>query len=380
MIEFKAECGHTIRARDEDTGGVVRCSYCGREAAVPEADDSSLDFLFQDVRQPVEQAGKIGKRKRLWRRGIFSRRRHGEFDPFAVIFQLCWAALLIIIVIVVGAKLVKPAIPAVAEWWDGLWGQRRSAPPPIHANDNDDRDSQGQRDERGKPGLIRNVPDFLVTSTPLGATGYWMEVPKDPPNESICRLGNSTRFKVGTDRCKLKGGREYLVEIMFFLHAPQLVDYPGYIHFSKRVINASADRKERSKLVNDYFMPDGAEKVFIAESDRTYIARRYRVAVPNKGKPKPVRALFLPRRDENGTPLSVEALLEYIPVHRQYSLDDDYVKKQLRRLYEVPERDVQWVHSVLSRIGVLPYVTPDQRAWLLKIHPEDGFLDAERLN
>ena len=36
MIEFKAECGHTIRAKDEDVGKVVRCAYCGREAQVPE--------------------------------------------------------------------------------------------------------------------------------------------------------------------------------------------------------------------------------------------------------------------------------------------------------------------------------------------------------
>ena len=51
-----------------------------------------------------------------------------------------------------------------------------------------------------------------------------------------------------------------------------------------------------------------------------------------------------------------------------------------RSYYEVPEQDVVWVRAVLSRIGVVPYVTPDQRTWLFKIYPEDGFLDAERLD
>jgi translation initiation factor IF-2 len=35
MIEFKAECGHTVRAKNEDAGQAVRCSYCGKAAKVP---------------------------------------------------------------------------------------------------------------------------------------------------------------------------------------------------------------------------------------------------------------------------------------------------------------------------------------------------------
>ena len=54
MIEFKAECGHTVRARDEDAGGVIRCSYCGRNAKVPDNLDSDLDFLFQDLDQSAQ--------------------------------------------------------------------------------------------------------------------------------------------------------------------------------------------------------------------------------------------------------------------------------------------------------------------------------------
>ncbi len=63
MIEFKADCGHTVRARDEDGGGVVRCSYCGKPAPVPENNADDLDFLFTDVEQDGTD-GKPGKKRR----------------------------------------------------------------------------------------------------------------------------------------------------------------------------------------------------------------------------------------------------------------------------------------------------------------------------
>ena len=108
MIEFKAECGHTVRAKDEDAGGLVRCSYCGRPANVPEDAGDDLDFLFSDIEQPEASAIKR-KRKRARAKLLAKRqRRPGEFNPFAVILRLCYGALLIIIVIVVGRMFVIP--------------------------------------------------------------------------------------------------------------------------------------------------------------------------------------------------------------------------------------------------------------------------------
>ena len=101
MIEFKAECGHTVRARDEDAGGVVRCSYCGKPANVPEETGDELDFLFNDIDQPDElprSRRKRGRKKARTKRA----RAPGAFNPFAVVLKLCYAALLIAIVIFVG--------------------------------------------------------------------------------------------------------------------------------------------------------------------------------------------------------------------------------------------------------------------------------------
>ena len=95
MIEFKAECGHTVRAKDEDAGGVVRCSYCGRRAAVPESREDTLEFLFKDAESASgPPAPPISKRTR---KRLFARRaeKRKKADPFAIVLRMCYAALLI---------------------------------------------------------------------------------------------------------------------------------------------------------------------------------------------------------------------------------------------------------------------------------------------
>ena len=116
MIEFKAECGHTVRARDEDAGSVVRCSYCGRPANVPDEAGDELDFLFNDVEQPAEESGRRKRGKRIPGGGVFAKKRgKGEFNPFPIVLRLCYAALLIIIVIFVGRMYVLPLIHRIME-------------------------------------------------------------------------------------------------------------------------------------------------------------------------------------------------------------------------------------------------------------------------
>lgn len=48
MIQFKADCGHTIEVPDRDAGRVVRCAYCGREVEAPSADGPD-EVLFEEV-------------------------------------------------------------------------------------------------------------------------------------------------------------------------------------------------------------------------------------------------------------------------------------------------------------------------------------------
>ena len=85
MIEFKAECGHTVRARDEDAGSVVRCTYCGRNAEVPDK-DAELDFLFRDVKQP-EDPGKRRRQRRKPKPAAAADGKPSTFDPFTVVIS-----------------------------------------------------------------------------------------------------------------------------------------------------------------------------------------------------------------------------------------------------------------------------------------------------
>lgn len=379
MIEFKAECGHTIRAKDEDAGGVVRCSYCGKEAGVPEGKNDSLDFLFQDAPQGEESADKKAKRKRSWNTGIFIRRGRKEFDPFAVVLKLCYAALLIIIVIVVGAKFFKPF---VTEWLPELvasWFPDKPTPPPPSDHDND---NQGGDDKPSRRGYIGHVPEVFIASTPPGATGYWGQVPKHLPTRSIYHEPRTVKkFDVGKTPPDLRESQKYLVEIVFPLASPELAEHLGesYVRFRKSIISTSDDKKRR-KLANEYFLPDGADDVFIDElQGLTCVVRRYQVSVPRKGRAKPIRALFLPRNGESGAPLHIKELLSYIPDRTMYNIDDEYVERELLEFYDVPEGDEQYVREALSRIGVCPYTMPDGRMHLFKIHPESGIIDGEFL-
>ena len=107
MIEFKAECGHTIRARDEDEGKVVRCSYCGRETQVPISEPDDLDSLFSEVESSEGTAAGAPSRKQkraMQQTGpaVRTERPALSFNPFAVAMKMAYGAAIIIVLIVVG--------------------------------------------------------------------------------------------------------------------------------------------------------------------------------------------------------------------------------------------------------------------------------------
>ena len=378
MIEFKAECGHTVRAKDEDAGGVVRCSYCGRNANVPEGSNDSLDFLFQEIdRHDDASAAPTPAGKRPRTRLFRARRGPKEFDPFAVILRLCYAALLIIIVIFVFRKFVGPLIR------NGIWDWRQPTivgrdKPDDTTDDNDNSDDQDDaRPRTTNFGYIAKTGAALIVSTPPGATGYWIRGTDARANESIRHQGSSSQFRVGSQSPPFKRGFEYTIEITFPLNDRQLVSYPGYNEFRRAVLDA--DQRERRDLVEDYFIPDEADQVFVDQpspSDRIQIVRRYRIVLPKRGEPAPVRALFLPKLlKEDGVSLDIESLLQYIPPTRMYRLDNEYVRAELLGFHRVPESDEPFYREALTRIGVMPFFVSSRRTLLFKIGPLDGQID-----
>lgn len=367
MIEFKAECGHTVRAKDEDAGNVVRCSYCGRNAAVPETRGDGLDFLFDEVQPAI--SGRAIPRRRGW--GLFRRRRSkGPFDPFAVIVRMCYAAGLIIIVVVVARKFVMPLFEE-GGFVDRRMTRATAKPTPPEQRTR----KRGPRVERR--GLINlNPVGLYVGSTPSNASVFVADAAHAPVQGRIQSASGCLRTKASGDPLKVADGT-YVVEVVLPWNDPRLNDmnlpyYAQYRAFRRAIEVAS--REERIRLVEDYFVPDEAASAFIHETDeQIYIVRQYRDVVVRDGKAKGVRALFLPKLQASGkSGFSIAQLVMHaIPDQPAYAFSENHVKTELD-YYRVPQEDWEFAIEALKRIGIIPYVTPDGRTRLFKIGIHDG--------
>lgn len=372
MIEFKAECGHTVRAKDEDAGGVVRCSYCGRSSSVPDSKETDLDFLFRDVDQSDDApAGGRKKRARRLKGGKKRHRRPGEFDPFAVVIRLFYAAALISIVIFVGNKWLLPLFQE-----GGLTEQiaARRKDPPAEVRK---RARKQTPSPTGLGLLTEPKPTGLyVNSTPPGADVYYMLIANAPASGRINRENSCKRATAGEPAATRNDGR-YVVEVSFPVRDKNLKRYPGYMDFRRRVRDASAD--ERQQLVEEYFLPDEAV-VFVDEQDgQRYIVRQYRSVDVRRGESRGVRALFLPRiLRADGKAFAIEILLQsqYLPKTDAYAFDEEDVKDELE-FYNVPTSDWILVLEALSRTGVIPYLEDDGRVRLFEIGIHDGLFSAK---
>lgn len=369
MIEFKAECGHTVRARDEDAGGVVRCSYCGRNAGVPESGGADLDFLFNEVQQTEEP--ETGGRRRKRRKGkpliVRKKRTPGEFNPFAVVLRLCYAAALIIIVILVAKWFVIPMFDPQKRA-QMLMGVSPTAPP----SKRDDASSKTQVRSRG-PGLIRDtkVTGLYVGSMPTGAAVYCVDESKAPATGRIHQVPGCIQFRTNGESPHPTDG-SYIVEVAFPWNDPNLNSYPNYFEFRKQLEPAS--HEQRKRLVDEYFIPDEASTVFVDQTeDQIYIVRQYRPVTVRQGQSKGVRALFLPKiRGGQPRTFAIEPLVSgYIPNGKNYEFNEKDVRNELA-YYGVAEADQPFVLEALSRIGLIPYMTSDRRVRLFKIGIQDG--------
>lgn len=378
MIEFKADCGHTVRAKDEDAGRVVRCSYCGRAANVPDQKSGDgLDFLFTDLQSQSAQtaAQRIPTARR---KGLFSRkaRRPGEFNPFAVVVKLCYIAAILIVVIIVGRLWVMPLFKA-----DGL--ANRLIPPSISGTptttpQRGGGDTPADR-SAAKPGLIGReaIVGLYVNSTPPGATVYCVEASRAPAKGRINAVDGVQQMLTPGSFTGLHDG-EYVVEVVLRWSDTTLNKYEGFMEFRRSIQNALPE--ERRRRMQEYFIPDGASDVFVDQRDDLYLVRQYRGVMLRQQASPGVRSLFLPRllsSDEND--LSIERLVnDYLPKTNAYVLHEEQVRNELA-FYGVKVTDEVFVMEALRRVGLMPYIT-GRSALLLKIRLEDGTLAVETLS
>lgn len=378
MIEFKAECGHTVRARDDDAGRVTRCSYCGKSTQVPDDKSPELDFLVSAAEAASAADPPIAPANR-GRVGRFGRRRsRTSFNPFSLILRLCWAALLVSVVIVIARLFVIPL------WTDD--GTGRSSTPASGS----DRSASGASGAGSatprkplhdvpKAGFLRSQ-GLSVVSTPAGATVYFVASADAPPRGRIHRCKGATEFRAGGEPPRPPDG-SYVVEVVFPWNDPALKRYAGYPEFRRQI--ESMSESQRNALATEYFLPDEASTVFVDQSEeQKYIVRQYRGIDVREGRSGGVRALFLPRI-ASGTDgsFSIEQLIlgQYLPETVAYPFDENHVRSELE-YYRVPERDQSFVLTALSRIGVMPYRAEDRRTLLFKISAEDGSFSVKLLS
>ena len=381
MIEFKAECGHTVRARDEDAGSVVRCSYCGRPANVPDEAGDELDFLFNDVEQPAEESGRRKRGKRIPGGGVFAKKRgKGEFNPFPIVLRLCYAALLIVIVIFVGRMYVLPLIHRIMEH------QPVVVPlPPVNDIEDEPEPATSPRERYGL--FTEELDDGLV---------YVFTV---PPSEGaiVCFIEVSDRLGPGPffrdDRCTpCLGGRceppttrdpnkVYVVEAALRIGDARLTRYPRHTDL-RRQIRAAPTDAARNRLVKRYFVPDGGVVLFHETDGQEFLVRQYHNVKTHKREPTVIRALFLPRIPRaSGPGFSIERLVQenFIPNEVNYGFSLEGVKSELH-LDEVPESDQPHIVKALQRIGVISYVRPDNQVRLIAIDVKRGWIGVENIS
>jgi hypothetical protein len=380
MIEFKADCGHTIRAKDLDAGKVVRCSYCGRTATVPDegGEKDGLEFLLSEVERASEEGAAVAgvPRRRKRRSSLLGAKRAGgrEFDPFGFSLKLIYFAALIIVVYVVSKKFVWPLITQETPVGPAMV-QTREPSPAIEDL------PQIESSLPEQPGLLALSGDggLYVDATPRSASIYY--TPADghhPRSGSITDAEECSRPQQPGMQLKDVQG-DYVVEVAINWNDPAFVNYPNYLQFRERIENCT--EKDCEQALTEYFIPDGADAVFIDRSrEQIRIVRQYKHVLVRDGQWTAIRALFLPRMDKpDGRGFSIEPLLRFIPADRAYNFNKDHARRELE-YYGVPVDDQTFIIDALERIGVIPYRTPHKGMRLFKIRVDSDAFVAPIIN
>jgi hypothetical protein len=404
MIEFKAECGHTVRAKDEDAGKVVRCAYCGREVQVPEGEvEDDFDFFFANVvRETAEEKDREAQAKstpRKKRRSVIGQHPRRTVDPFAVVTKMAYIAAIVIVGIFVGRKyawpfiqdtlLAGPEAPGMEDTVANKEEPRRPFKPEAPKNKHGL--IRPPLEQRGREGLfVNSVPhdvDVAVYYRKVDADDGW-----DDSSDAYMWIERVTaaRIRPPAYTKEIRDAGVYEVVVTLPLNAPELVDrYQrfGYPKFRRKV---EQNPRDRDDVATQYFLPDEAKAVTIVTThDRINIVRRYELKI-RPGEWTVLTPLFVPASctmDEIYTTI----IERDAPV--RYAFDEEYIRSELQ-YYGVPFDDREPIINILKHTGAISYwrgyeedahgvaaadegITSDKRGGehrfhLFRISPSDG--------
>ncbi len=379
MIEFKADCGHTVRAKDEDAGKVVRCAYCGREAQVPQDDQDELDFLFSEVASESTAGSaspKTVKRSRKSdRAGMPFGASRTAADPFAVVKKMAYVAAVLICVIFVGKKYAWPMFND-AFLVDDKPAVTKSPPPdrPARITDTSKKPKQSSRrfgflredlSRRGNQGVY-------VDAIPDRTTAYYREVTSS--GRGLDWLASTDAKRMATPGAVDLTAGTYTFAVTLPINDPQLMkNYKNYNYKgTRRSVEDETANKKADKAADEFFRPDGATKVgAVSIRGQKHIVRQYEVTV-YENEWAVLTPQFVPSE------CSLADLKRFRSDSKLYGFDDDDVEGELD-YHGVDERIWPDLLSILHRFGAISYPVDETGEFhMFEIDPMTGVFSAKR--
>ncbi|HNO78649.1 MAG TPA: hypothetical protein PKN33_11365 [Phycisphaerae bacterium] len=370
MIEFKGECGHTIRARDEDSGRIVRCSYCGKEALVTRQAQDDLDVLFDQVEQTGSydaQATRVGqkfhKAKARQEKRIAAGKPAQAFDPFDIAMKMTYVAV-IIILIFVGVKYV----PGLYETLTG----GDSGETPIEQAEHTESDNNHQPAPQSRKGLLTESLNsqqegVYVSSVPSGAGIYHLpktsvtgSILDDPMANKNMRTNRSLRLNPG----------QHTIAVAIRINDSKLMNLEGYEDLRRKIEDNDPGR---DRDVMEYFVPDGSVATRVEKlRGALHLVRVFECEVDSQTW-ESTTALFLPRS------LGPKEIVDALPRQETFGYKDAEVQSELG-FYQVSRTDMTYVETALKRVGVFSYKNADGTYRLFSIDPATGAVISRRIN
>jgi hypothetical protein len=370
MIEFKADCGHTIRAKDGDEGKVVRCSYCGRTSQVPDKAEDEFESLFSEVADleagESVSAGTTIPRKRRERakagrmpRASRSAETGNGFNPFGWVLTMGCVAGVLIVVIVCGKLGYNYYVGRTERDQPTRERREHDNPPPTGPRGGVAAPDPGSQPHR--PGLIgvllpTKKGGIYVNSVPEAAT-VRLRVRDSETEGLIDEIYLDERAEQAeTDSPIPLDPGEYEVVVALPINNKQLMSYPGYEGLRRLVQQGGSARR-----MEDLFLPDESEEfdAFELPNRQWVVARLYHVEVIGR-QWVALTALFLPDQP-------VSELIGYLPKDDGYALDQDQVESELS-FWGVPEADHTYLLDALRKVGTITYRTgapPSYRSFMI---------------
>ena len=388
MIEFKADCGHTVRAKDEDAGKVVRCAYCGREVQMPEADaDDDFDFFFADAGKDAPADGQGDKppvEARKKKRAASAYRSPRTVDPFSVVIKMAYVAVILIIVIFVGKQY---AWPFVNETFLADSDSQKKTVPVTDRTAVRARKPIKPKAPAKKYGLLkpplggRGKQGIYVNAVPGTVNVFYRMAEAESDDYQWLEDPTASRIRGPSYVQELRPGVYDLV-VMLPVNDRQLKR--PYAKFGYGDFRAKVERersKEADRDAGEYFLPDAARAVKILRmGERINVARRYQVAI-RTGEWHVLTPLFIPF----AYPMREVAMMVR-QGETSFGFDKDDIEDELA-YYRVTGEDQKYIVDILERIGSISYhavpggadANDDYPFRMFKISPVDGIFTARYL-